>query len=54
MLKKEQEDSENRAEILKIRLEKTNPLKSTVSSLQNEIARLSKELEERKAREKDG
>ena len=54
MLKKEQEDSENRAEILKIRLEKTNPLKSTVSSLQNEIARLSKELEERKAREKYG
>lgn len=53
-LKKEQEDSERRAEILKLRLEKDNPLKSTVSSLQNEVARLSKELGESKARENDG
>ncbi|CAF9902963.1 MAG: hypothetical protein ALECFALPRED_000084 [Alectoria fallacina] len=49
-VKKEQEDSERRMNIMKLRLEKENPLKSTVSTLQNEIARLSKELEERKAR----
>ena len=46
-LKKEQEDSMKRSDILKLRLEKENPLKGTVSKLQNEIARLSKELEQR-------
>ena len=53
-LKKEREDSERRGEILKIRLEKENPLKGTVSKLQDEVARLSKELEERRARGNDG
>ena len=46
-LKKEQEDSMKRSDILKLRLEKENPLKGTVSKLQNEVARLSKELKER-------
>lgn len=47
-LKKEREESERGKEILKLRLEKDNPLKTTVSNLQNQVARLSKELEERK------
>ena len=46
-LKKEQEDAKTRSEIQKIRLEKENPLKGTVSNLQNEVARLTKELKER-------
>lgn len=49
-LKKEQEDSKSRSDILRLRLEKENPLKSTVSKLQNEVARLSKELEVQKSR----
>lgn len=53
-LKKEQQDSENRIQILKLRLEKDNPLKGAVSKLQNDIAKLSKELEERKARDDNG
>lgn len=46
-LKKEQDDAKTRSEIQKIRLEKENPLKGTVSNLQNEVARLAKELKER-------
>ena len=48
-LKKEQDDFANRTEILKLRLERENPLKDTVSKLQNEVARLTKDLEERKS-----
>lgn len=46
-LKKEQEDSMKRSDIMKLRLEKENPLRGTVSKLQDEVARLSKELKER-------
>ena len=49
-LKREKEDAERRGEVLKIRLEKENPLKKLVSGLQNEVARLSRELEEQRAR----
>ena len=45
-LKKEQDDSQKRSGILKLRLEKENPLKGTVSNLQNEIARLREKLGE--------
>ena len=47
-LKKEKEDFDKRTEILKLRLEKDNPLKSTVGLLQNQVANLSKALEARK------
>ena len=47
--KKEQEDAKNRSDILKLRLEKENPLRGTVSQLQNEVARLKKELGEQRA-----
>ena len=46
-MKKEQEDSKKRSDIQKLRLEKENPLKGTVSNLQNEVARLTRELKER-------
>lgn len=46
-MKKEREDARTRSEIQKIRLEKENPLKGTISTLQNEVARLTKELKER-------
>lgn len=46
-MRKEQEDAKTRSEIQKIRLEKENPLKGTVSALQNEVAKLKKELKER-------
>lgn len=52
-LKKEQEDSKKSIAMLKVRLEKDNPLKGAVSKLQNEVMRLSKELEEQKARGND-
>ncbi len=48
-LKKEQEDAKSSLNILRLRLERDNPLKATVSKLQNEVTRLSKALEERKA-----
>ena len=54
-LKNQQEDSKKSIEMLKVRLEKDNPLKGAVSKLQNDIMRLSKELEEqKKARGNDG
>lgn len=53
-LKKAQEDSKKSIEMLKVRLEKDNPLKGAVSKLQNEVLRLSKELEDQKARGNDG
>ena len=48
-LKKEQEDSKSSLNILRLRLERENPLKATVIKLQDEVARLSKAMEERKA-----
>ncbi len=48
-LKKEQEDAKSSLDILRLRLERDNPLKATVSKLQDEVARLSKALEERTA-----
>lgn len=54
LLKKEQEDSTKRCDILRLRLEKDNPLKGIVCNLQNEVGKLSKELEEQKSRENDG
>ena len=53
-LKKEQENSKKSIEILRVRLEQDNPLKGALSKLQNEVMRLSKELEEQKARGNDG
>lgn len=50
LLQKEQDDSARRSEVLKIRLEKENPLKSTVSRLQDEVASLSKEVERQKSK----
>ena len=47
-MKREKEDFEKRSNIQKLRLEKENPLKGAVSQLQNEVARLEKELKERK------
>ena len=49
-LKKEKEDAEQRSKVLKIRLETENPLRSVVSRLQDDVARLSRELGEQKAR----
>ena len=46
-MKREKESFENRCNVLKLRLETENPLKRTVSKLQNEVAVLKKELEER-------
>ena len=54
-LKNQQEDSKKSIEMLKVRLEKDNPLKGAVSKLQNDVMRLSKELEEqKKARGNEG
>lgn len=47
-LKKEREDSNKRTEVLKISLEKENPLKNAVSLLQNQVADLTKKLEAKK------
>ena len=49
-LKREKEDAERRAEVLKIRLEKENPLTTPVRGLQNEVARLSRVLAEPRGR----
>ncbi|KAF6228179.1 hypothetical protein HO133_007909 [Letharia lupina] len=54
VLEKEREDSERRSDFLKLRLERENPLKGTVSNLQDEVARLSKELGEQQSRGNDG
>lgn len=43
-VKKEREEAKTRSEVMKIKLEKENPLKGTVSTLQNEVARLKGEL----------
>ena len=49
-LKKEQEEAKKRSDVMKLRLEKENPLKGLVSDLQNKVARLTKELEEQRSR----
>ena len=45
--KREKEDFEKRSDVLKLRLETENPLKRTVSKLQNEVAVLKQALQER-------
>ena len=53
-LKKEKEEGERKSDILRLRLEQDNPLRSTVRGLQDQVTKLSDELGKLRSPEKGG